>query len=210
MRCDRAAIILAGGRSQRMGRDKLALKVESATLLQRCVTAALSWADRVVVVGPAHPDLSAARAGSSITFVREDPPFSGPAAGIGAGVSSLSGESSQCQVLLLAGDLAHPEEVLRVLGTADLPERDSPGQPGRTDALVLQEDGGWPQLLAGVYLLGPLRAAVKRAGDLSGRSVRSLMAPLAIQTRVVSNSITRDVDTPGDFQGAFGSELRPE
>ncbi len=56
-----SAIVLCGGRSQRMGRDKASLPFGDATLLERVVAAVAGVADEVVVVGRASPTLSFAR-----------------------------------------------------------------------------------------------------------------------------------------------------
>lgn len=71
------AIVLGGGRSLRMGADKLALRLDGDTLLARTCAAAATVAERVVIAGPEQPGLD-------VVFVREDPPFGGPAAGIAA------------------------------------------------------------------------------------------------------------------------------
>ncbi len=75
---DLGAILLAGGRGSRMGGvHKPLLEVGGTTLLDAALGAAHdAGCDPIVVVGPpddAHADL---------TWVREDPPFGGPAAAI--------------------------------------------------------------------------------------------------------------------------------
>lgn len=52
------AIVLGGGRSLRMGADKLALRLDGDTLLARTCAAAATVAERVVVAGPEEPGLS--------------------------------------------------------------------------------------------------------------------------------------------------------
>ena len=77
----RAGLVLGGGRSTRMGTDKLALVLEGRPLLTRSVDAALTWASRVVVAGdPPHGWPSDPR----VRFRRESPAFGGPVAGIAA------------------------------------------------------------------------------------------------------------------------------
>ena len=56
-----SAIVLCGGRSRRMGRDKASLPFGNATLLERVVAAVASVTDEVVVVGRSSPTLSFAR-----------------------------------------------------------------------------------------------------------------------------------------------------
>ena len=72
------AILLAGGRGSRMGGvSKPLLEVGGMTLLDAALRAARDvGADPIIVVGP--PD----DAHAGLTWVREDPPFGGPAAAI--------------------------------------------------------------------------------------------------------------------------------
>lgn len=196
----RAAIILGGGRSRRMGQDKLALRVGDQTILQRVVEAASAWADRIVVAGP--DDEGRTDAADAVTFIQENPPFGGPAAGIGAAVGELADLPDSGEVLILAGDLARPEQAVAAL-TRNVPAELAARQPA-TDGLVLVEDGGWPQLLVGRYRVGALRKAVAAAPYLANMSVRRLMRPLGLQTLSVKDAVTRDVDTPSDYQKVFG------
>ncbi|HRC61654.1 MAG TPA: NTP transferase domain-containing protein, partial [Dehalococcoidia bacterium] len=59
-----AAIVLAGGRSRRMGRDKAALVLRGRSLLQRALDAVGAVVDEIVVVGApgrALPEVRSAR-----------------------------------------------------------------------------------------------------------------------------------------------------
>jgi len=88
-RSTRAAIILAGGRSSRMGTDKAALVVEGRTLLQRAVDAVSTLVDEVVLVGAPGRPLPAVEA--SVPLHRVDDPVEGegPLAGIAAGLAAI-------------------------------------------------------------------------------------------------------------------------
>ena len=82
-----AAIVLAGGRSSRMGRAKASLDWEGAPLLSRTVATLGAVADRVVVVrspGQALPPLPVA-----VTVVEDARPGRGPLEGLLAGLRSL-------------------------------------------------------------------------------------------------------------------------
>ena len=50
----RIAVVLGGGRSSRMGTDKLELTLATQTLLARTCDAALAWAERVIVASPSR------------------------------------------------------------------------------------------------------------------------------------------------------------
>ena len=81
------AIILAGGRSSRLGGvPKSGLIYDGATLLERSLRAA-GAAGRTVVVGPDPGDLP-----GGVLTCREDPPFAGPAAAIAAGLAALAAD----------------------------------------------------------------------------------------------------------------------
>src|SRR6476661_8075337 len=79
------AIILAGGRSSRLGGvPKAGLIYDGATLLERSLLAA-GAAARTVVVGPDPGNLP-----DGVLSCREDPPYAGPAAAIAAGLGALA------------------------------------------------------------------------------------------------------------------------
>ena len=127
------AIVLAGGRSSRLsGVPKAQLLWHGATLLQNTVDAALrGGARRVVVVGPDAPGAPGAQASDAqgpdaqgpdarVRFTREDPPFGGPAAAIGAGVRALEGQQASATdvadvVLVLACDMPEIVRAVSVL-----------------------------------------------------------------------------------------------
>ncbi len=176
----RGAIVLGGGRSSRMGTDKLALLLDGRTLLARAVDAAWTWAEVVVVAGD-RPD---GWAGDERTaFRREDPPFGGPVAGIAAALPELGAVD---EALVLAGDLADPAAVVALLAAS----------PTGPDGVVLEDDEGWPQYLAGRYRGAALAALVGALGDEPGGSVRRLMRPLDVSRIPAPEPTTRDLDTP--------------
>ncbi len=93
-----AAVILAGGRGQRLGGlDKPALLVDGRPLLERALDAARGRP--IVVVGPPR----ALPAG--VLGAIEDPPGGGPAAGVAAGFAALPQLPDGAIVAVLAADL---------------------------------------------------------------------------------------------------------
>ncbi|MEV5574366.1 NTP transferase domain-containing protein [Spirillospora sp. NPDC052269] len=160
------AILLAGGLARRLGGvDKPALTVGGTPLL--VLTArAVEAAGRVVVVGPTHPDLPDA------TYVREDPPGSGPVPALRAGFAEVRAPWT----VLLAADLPflRPEHVAALLGAA-----------GRADAdgAVFVDDEGRSQWLTGVWRTAALRRAL---GGYEGQRLRGVLRglrPLAVSMR---------------------------
>ncbi len=77
------AVVLAGGRAERLGgADKAGLEVDGVPLLERAL-AAVTDARRVVVVGDERP------APREVVWVREEPRYGGPVAATYAGLDAL-------------------------------------------------------------------------------------------------------------------------
>ena len=164
------------------GTDKAALTIDGCTLLDRAL-AAVRGAHSCVVVGPA--------ATTAVPVVREHPPFSGPAAGLAAGLGAL-GEGADA-VVVLACDLADADAAVAALLAAWPPAEDADG--------VCLTAGGRSQWLTAIYRRGPLDAAVARLGDPTGRSVRDLVAGLVLD-EVVAGTAAADIDTWEDLHRA--------
>jgi len=165
-------IVLAGGRSARLGgAPKARLMLDGRSLLQRSVDA-LAGARTVIVVGGSAP--------AGVVAVRETPEFGGPAAGIAAGLAVSDAE----RVLVVACDMPLVESVVGALLAAE-----------GADGALLVDDAGRDQYLAGIYRADALRASVARfAAQLHGLPVRRLLEDLNL-TRVPAAGITRDIDT---------------
>jgi molybdopterin-guanine dinucleotide biosynthesis protein A len=204
------AIVLAGGRSSRLsGVPKAQLLWRGATLLQNTVGAVLdAGARRVVVVGPGDgPGDGSAR----ILFVREDPPFGGPAAAIGAGMRALEQAASHDgahteAVLVLACDMPGIASAVAGLLAASPALAASDG-PVRQGAILL-DPSGMRQPLAAIYgrsALADAVAGLRASGTLDGASMRSLTSSLDLLELADPHGSTRDVDTWGDAAD-FGIE----
>ncbi|WP_312856887.1 molybdenum cofactor guanylyltransferase [Arthrobacter mobilis] len=209
------AVVLAGGRSSRLGGvPKALLQFEGRTLLHRTLDA-LAGARRIAVVGP--PELSAVLAGQARTgrvlLTREDPPFAGPAAGIAAGTAALATQASApvSGADLAAGSVRAP---LTLLLACDMPRlaelvprllaavRSHPG----ADLWVPVDAAGREQPLACCARSEALEAAVAaafRTGGTAGLPARKLLAPLAAVPVPLPAAATEDVDTWEDA-GRFG------
>lgn len=190
----RIGIVLGGGRSSRMGTDKLELRMSGRTLLQHAVEAALRCSRWVSVVSPARTGFDDPR----VRFVLEEPPGGGPAAGLAAALAQLCEESADAEVLVLAGDLANPHLAVSFLLDAEL----------RDDGVVLVDEEGWPQHLAGRYRLAALREALGRSRGWRNRSLRSCLRPLNLARKNVPKLATVDLDTP-DLARMHGVEGLP-
>ena len=194
------AIVLAGGRSSRLaGVPKAELVWRGQTLLQTAVnTAADAGSRHVVVVGPAGgSSVTALRA--EVSAAREDPPFGGPAAAIGAGMAALEtfSAASAEAVLVLACDMPRAARGVATLVTETLARVD------RGDGVIMVDLEGRRQPLAAVYRRTSLADAVARlraSGGLDGGSMRSLIGSMSLAELIDRGGYTRDVDTWSDAE----------
>ena len=84
-----SAIVLAGGRSRRMGQDKASLSLEGVSLLQRCVDR-LAPVDEFVLVGAPGRPLPAATSDLPIRIVEDPIEGEGPLMGIAVGLAAAT------------------------------------------------------------------------------------------------------------------------
>lgn len=208
------AVILAGGRSSRLGGvPKARLNFDGATLLERSLLATRG-ARRTVVVGPVREDLPA-----GVLYCREDPPFSGPAAALAAGMAALAAADDEgpglgqapltlvlaCDMPLVSGavaallaDQAGHSGAGASNGTAFDGARS--GGAGSTGSVAVSADGR-TQPLVGLYGTAALQRSVDdaaRRGALVGGSVFGLLASLELRSVLVPPGSTDDVDTWDD------------
>jgi molybdopterin-guanine dinucleotide biosynthesis protein A len=195
------AVVLAGGRSSRLGGvPKAGLVLDGGTLLQRTCSA-LSGARSLTIVGPeaAAVWLSDATTARSATFVREEPAFAGPAAALVAAfpetaseaspeVAGTAGRAPWCAVV--ACDMPRVADLLDVL----LAEAEA-------GLSLVAVDGGREQPLAALYRTQDLLAAIRRVlaeGPATNLSIRSLLASVRTRQVPVPPGTTHDVDTWAD------------
>lgn len=211
------AVILAGGRAERLGgASKPDLVVDGRSLLETAIDAARSaGCARIVVVGP--PSLEAV----GCVVVREDPPFGGPVAALAAGLAALAdapapdapapdASAPVASAPDAAAPDAAPEPAPDVLVLAcDMPAasiavdrllaaRESAGG----DGVCLVDASGREQWLAAIYS----RAALARrfdqlGGEVDGAAMRRLAASLDL-TVVADRGSTHDIDTWSDLERA--------
>lgn len=224
------AVILAGGMSRRLGGvPKAGLMLDGQTLLARTVDAVAQLDDagpvgsaawpataggrgvakaRIAVVGPVEmlgDWLATAQARHDVIAVQEDPPFSGPASGIAAGLAALAAEAGH--VLVLACDMPKAGDVVRLLA-GQLPGI----EPGTG---IMAVDGGRKQPLAAIYPVRELLASVEEARAahrLENASVFSVVANVNMKDCAVPTGLAADIDTWADARalgiaaGSAGAE----
>jgi molybdopterin-guanine dinucleotide biosynthesis protein A len=169
-----AGILLAGGRSRRMGRDKASLPWHGSTLARRAVGLLARCTEPPVIVvcapGQELPPLP-----DWVEVVRDAEPGLGPLAGLATGLAAAGPRAAVAAVCAVDAALAHPavmSALLSALGTAP--------------AVVPVADGR-PQPLFAVYRteLAFLAAALvadgeRRASTLGERAGARLVEPFEL------------------------------
>lgn len=182
-----SALVLAGGRSSRLGGVPKALLSNGERTLLDGVLVACTGAEHRVVVGPAELALPA-----GVLQTREEPVFSGPAAGISAGLAALAAAQPDVSalthhwVLVLSCDLPRAQAAVPLLvqAAASAPEE-------TTGYWAVSE--GITQPLLGIYRAAALAPAF--AGDTANASVRRFLSPLEPAELELPAGLTADVDT---------------
>jgi len=167
-----SAVVLCGGRSSRMGRDKASLPFGPETLLARVVRVVLTVVGDVVVIGHTLQSMP-----EDVRVVTDPVKGLGPLAGLATGLAAVHGE----RALLLACDmpLLAPALMRRLLVLA-----------GDADACVPLVDDV-PMPTCAVYATRVLpRAQACLAGGT--RSLRALLENVSV--RWVAADELRDVD----------------
>jgi molybdenum cofactor guanylyltransferase len=198
-----AGIVLAGGRSSRMGTPKAALEWHGSTLLRRTVGIVARVADGPVVVvrapGQALPELPAA-----VEVVDDPREGLGPVQGLAAGLAAVAGRSEAAFVCSTDLPFLHPAFVRRVLrAVAD----------GADVGLPVAR--GYPQPLAAAYrttlapVAGRLVAEQRlRPAFLFEECAVTRLDEAALRDDPILAALDPDLDSvvnvnePGDYQEA--------
>jgi molybdopterin-guanine dinucleotide biosynthesis protein A len=189
-----SAIVLAGGRSARFGRDKLAEPVDGRPLLHLATDAVAAVAGDVIVVAPPGVDPPVP---AGVRLVHDESPFEGPLAGCLTGLTA----AREPLVLVVGGDMPSLEPAVLSLLVRAL-------EASSSDATLLEHRGRRQQLPFAVRTGSGTETAQRllaqgerRLGALAERlNVRPLSEeewrPLDPEARTL-----RDVDEPADLPG---------
>jgi molybdopterin-guanine dinucleotide biosynthesis protein A len=177
---EKGAIILCGGRSQRMGRDKATLPFGlNETMLQRVVRLVSEAipADRIVCV--AAPSQPLPQLPDAVRVVFDPTPHAGPLAGLATGLAASEHEADAAFVVGCDAPLLKPEFVARMFDLL-----------GDYQIAAAHDGQRWHPLSA-VYRTNLGR----QIEELLQSGTRSLVALIeSCRTRRVNASELRDVD----------------
>ena len=188
------ALILAGGRSSRFGRDKLAEPIGGRPMLDHVIERVRDVASDIVVVAAARttPDVPA-----DVRVAHDDRPFEGPLAGLGVGLRAI--DLGVERVVVVGGDMPTvvPAVLARLIAALD-----------RREAGVLADDARTRPLPMAIRReVGT--AAVDGLLDAGERRLRALLERLDVEVIPYETWLEddptgeslRDVDAPDDLPG---------
>lgn len=174
-------ILLTGGSAARLqGADKASMELGGTTLIEH-VLGALEEVPDVVVVGDEVPT------SRPVTFLREDPPRSGPAAAILAGLTGFARMPRLVVVLAVDMPLVTTATVRRLMLSA------------AQDGALLVDDRGKRQYLCAIYRTEALLEAAPEPEYQHGLPVKRLVRKLRLAEVPALRWETRDVDTWDDL-----------
>ena len=188
------ALILAGGRSSRFGRDKLAEPIDGRTMLDHVVDRVRDVATDVVVVAAAGASIDLP---PDVEVVQDDRRFEGPLAGLGVGLRAV--DPGVERVIVVGGDMPTvvPAVLARLVAALD-----------RREAAMLADDTR-ERPLPMALRRSVASPSVDRLLDDGERRLRALLQHLDVEvipyeTWLVDDPAgesLRDVDVPGDLPG---------
>lgn len=195
------AVLLAGGAGTRLGgMDKAMLVRKGHSLLEHWTAALAEREVPGVVVGPEH---LRRHLSENFQLTREDPPSSGPAAAVCAGVRTLHGAAPapgpEDVVLLLAVDTVDPGPLLDWL-LAWLPPLSGTGEQSSAQAVVPRDQQDRFQMLSAAISQRWLsrRVSALTPGEEVGQSLRWLLGSARTVHPMLPAGLGRDVDSPQD------------
>jgi len=195
MRAGCSLVILAGGLSRRMGRDKAALPAGEGTLIEHLARRLAPVVDETIIAGG-----SAGQNLPGVTGVDDRYPGFGPLAGIHAGLLA-----ARCPLVWVVGcDLPDVDPALAALLC---------GLAGDVDAVVPRIDSE-PQGVCAVYVrsLAPRIDRLLAAGE---RRVKMLLAASKVryvtpeELRAVDPELGsfRNINTPADYEAWLTTQM---
>lgn len=184
------AVILAGGQSRRMGRDKSQLKLDGVCFLDRLAEELGGFGELIVSVDDEkrHP-------GISYPMVSDKYPECGPMSGLFSALQECSADALvvvPCDVPLFSREMAE-----RLC--AELKEG--------TDAVIVVTEDGRRHPLCGIYRKS-CAGEMKRCLDGQNYRMQSMLKGLRVRTYEAGGESWRlnNINTPEEFQRLSGHE----
>jgi molybdopterin-guanine dinucleotide biosynthesis protein A len=188
------AIVLAGGRSSRFGRDKLAEPVGGRPMLDLAIDAVRVVAIDIVVV--TAPDGSPTNS-PDVAIARDARAFEGPLAGLAAGLAAF--DPSVRRAIVVGGDMPSlvPPVLQRMLD-----------ELASADVVVLETDDGPRPLPLAIrpVVVRPVIDRLLAAGERRLRALLTAVRVVALDQATwrqddPDGASLRDVDVPEDLSG---------
>ncbi|WP_173443044.1 molybdopterin-guanine dinucleotide biosynthesis protein B [Selenomonas ruminantium] len=197
---DIAVLVIAGGRSSRMGRDKRFLALAGCSMLERMLkkTAAIPFRERYLCGAEASEKLVALCSAYGLAFVADARPAAGPLEGIRSGLARLQADyvlAVSCDMPLFAYEHLRP---LLAAAAGEL--------------AIIPVVGGRRQPLAGLYhrqILPVVERALEQGANKIGQVIEQVPHKLV---ELADSDAFFNVNTPADFrlvQGRLLNERRP-
>lgn len=187
-----SVLILAGGRSRRMGRDKATIEIDGTPMLRRVydAVAACQNVDRIYVVTP-WVDRYRAILPATCNFILEQPPDCGPTIALSQALAVVDSE----WVLTLACDLPNLSTPFIQLGIDALPSISTQS----IAYLPRQADKGW-EPLCGFYRQ-ICRNSLLMYIEAGGRSLQGWLKQQVVTELVITDRTQLvNCNTPADLQ----------
>lgn len=167
------ALILAGGKSSRMGRDKSLIQWEGKPIIERVCQSASTCCDRVYILTP-WPERYRDILNGNYQYLPESDRGRGPLLAFAEGLNRIARDCHRGWLLLLACDLPRLEtEILQ--NWASQLER----LPAEVMALIPQQKTGW-EPLCGFYRL-EVESDLQNFIWQGGRSFQSWLTHLSVR-----------------------------
>ncbi len=185
-----SAVVLAAGRSSRMGRPKLALRLDGVPVLERVLAVLrLAKVDEVVVVLGADAD----QVRRDVRFGRERVVFNpayadGMSSSIKLGLGNISSDSGAAIIVLGDQPFLSPSTIDDVVNGYR-----AGGSP--IVVPVFKGERGNPVLFARILFPEIMRIA----GDVGARSVLLAHPRQVLEIQVDDSGVLTDIDTPADY-----------
>jgi molybdenum cofactor cytidylyltransferase len=191
-------VILAGGLSRRMGRNKLLVAVEGTPMVRRAAEAALAGGldPVVVVVRSDAADVRRALEGLHLMFAHTERPEAGLSASLRVGIAALRGHrtvggggpgAEVAAAVVLLGDMpwVEPSHVRHLVEAFD-------AQAGRAICVPVHAGRRGNPVLWGARYFPELMSLT---GDVGARSLLARHAADVYEVPVAGDGVLRDVDT---------------